>query len=194
MSASADTDRIFLSVPPEEVAQARALGACWDGTTKRWYLSSDAPAAMLSHWISPSEEKDDEQFTILSDEAYVAKTTVACQGCEAMMEVICIHCTSGIVRDDPIPGFTVSDISEVDEPLARQLKAWPSFRPGDPQLDEPAGYANYCPHCGSRQDDMFLHSEPDQPFFHIPDAHGSIELMPLTGVIRLTGDEHFSLD
>jgi hypothetical protein len=193
MSSSADADRIFLSVPPEEAAQARALGARWDGTTKRWYTSSDVPA-MLSRWISSSEEKDDEQFTILSDEAYVTKTTVACQECEAMIEVICIHCTSGTVRGDPIPGFTVSDIGEVDEPLARQLKAWPYFRPGVPQLDQPPGYANHCLHCGSRQDDMLLHSEPDQPFFHIPGPHGSIELTRLTGVIRLSGDEHFSLD
>jgi hypothetical protein len=194
MSASADADRIFLSVPPEEAAHARSLGAQWDGLAKRWYVSSDESVKMLSRWISSSEDPGEQRFTISSDEAFVAKTTCACQGCEATIEVICVHCKSGTVLDDPLPRFTVSDISEVDESLARQLKRWPHFREGRPQSGEPPGFGNHCPHCGVRQDDMLLHSEPGHPFFDIPHADGSIELTPLAGAIRLTGDEHFSLD
>jgi hypothetical protein len=29
-------------------------------------------------------------------------------------------------------------------------------------------FANHCPHCGSVQDDLYLHSEPGDAFFHIP--------------------------
>jgi hypothetical protein len=39
---------------------------------------------------------------------------------------------------------------------------------------------------------MYLHSEPDEPFFDILDAApGSIRLTPLTGTVRLSGDEDF---
>jgi hypothetical protein len=42
---------------------------------------------------------------------------------------------------------------------------------------------------------MYLHSEPDQPFFDIPSAsRASIELTPLTASIQLSGDEHFSIN
>jgi hypothetical protein len=50
-------------------------------------------------------------------------------------------------------------------------------------------------HCGPPQDDLYLHSEPDQPFFDIPHAApGSIKLTPLTGTIQLNGNEHFTVE
>ena len=42
-------------------------------------------------------------------------------------------------------------------------------------------------------DDMLLHSEPDHPFFEVPRV-GSVTLTPLSGVVRLSGDEHFLVD
>ena len=45
------------------------------------------------------------------------------------------------------------------------------------------------------QDDLYLHSEPDHPFFDIPHAPaGLIKLTPLSGTIRLGGGEHFSIE
>ena len=45
------------------------------------------------------------------------------------------------------------------------------------------------------QDDLYLHSEPDHPFFDIPHAPaGVIKLTPLSGTIRLGGGEHFSME
>jgi hypothetical protein len=42
---------------------------------------------------------------------------------------------------------------------------------------------------------MFLHDEPDTPFFDIPHAAaGSIKLIPLAGSILLSGDEHFAIE
>ena len=41
---------------------------------------------------------------------------------------------------------------------------------------------------------MYLHSEPDEPFFDIPRAApGIIKVTPLAGTIRLSGDEHFEV-
>jgi len=70
------------------------------------------------------------------------------------------------------------------------------FLPPESHPDSARGYyANHCSYCGAVLDDMYLHSEPDEPFFDIPGAApGSIKLTPLSGPIRLSGDEHFELD
>ena len=67
-----------------------------------------------------------------------------------------------------------------------------------PQLDTAGGeenyFANHCPHCGSLQEDLYLHSEPDQPFFSIPRAApGAVRLTRLEGRVELSGDESFEV-
>jgi len=52
-----------------------------------------------------------------------------------------------------------------------------------------------CRQCGVPQDDPELPAEPDAPFFDIPAAApGSIQLTALHGTVRLSGDEHFTIE
>lgn len=188
MRPGACVDRIYLYVPPEERAEVEAAGAHWDDLSKCWYVNEGESLAGLSKWL-PDDAADDG-YSISSDEAYVAATTVACCECQAEIEVICIYCQSGVASDEPLDQFTVSAISNLDDALGQQLEAWPSFR----YVKEEGLFSNHCPHCGARQDDMYLHSEPDQPFFCIPRAPaGSIRLTPLVGPIQLSGDESFEV-
>jgi hypothetical protein len=107
-----------------------------------------------------------------------------------MVEVICIHCESGIVSDEPLEQFTVSDIWAMDSALARQLEPWGFFK----GIEGGSGFANHCAHCGALQDDTYLHSEPDQPFFNIPRAApGRIVLTALVGRVQLSGNESFEV-
>ena len=185
--------RTYLYVPPEEKAEAQALGACWDADSKRWYIDSGEPSTKYSRWLPDAEHG--EEFTITSTEAYVAAATTPCQRCHSAIQVICIHCASGTVCGEPLDRFTVSDVWSVDDSLARQLARWPNYRKVIVEHAEDAYFANHCPACGAPQEDMYLHSEPDEPFFDIPGAvPGSIELTPLAGSIQLSGDEHFQLD
>jgi hypothetical protein len=186
--------RTYLFVPPEESAEVRALGASWDADSKLWYIPADDSAANFSRWLLPSQDQDDE-FTITSSDAYVAAATVPCQRCRSSIEVICIHCGSGTVSGEPLSGFTVSDIWAMDEDLVRQLRPWPGFREVRDPGEEASSFANHCPRCGALQEDLYLHSEPDDPFFDIPRAPpGSIKLTPLVGPVRLSGDEHFEVE
>ena len=83
----------------------------------------------------------------------------------------------------------------MDEDLTRQLQPWPTYRPMQGIDGAPGDFANHCPRCGTPQEDLYLHSEPDQPFFDIPHtAPGSIKLTPLIGTIRLSGNEHFTVE
>ena len=167
----------------------QALGARWDADSKRWYIDSGEPSAKYSRWLLEAEQEED--FTITSTDAYVAAAATACQRCRSPIEVICIHCASGRVSGDPLSQFTVADITAVSGSLAHQLARWPNYR----QVAEGGYFANHCPSCGAAQDDMYLHSEPGEPFFDIPGAAPrSIELTPLAGSIELSGDEHFRVD
>jgi hypothetical protein len=132
-----------------------------------------------------------ESYNIVSHEACVVATTVCCQHCGASIEVICIHCFGGTVRGEPLEQFTVSDIRATDDALADQLALWPHFRKA-----ADGSFANYCTRCGEAQDDMLLHSEPEQPFFDVPVAivSGQLTCTPLLGTIRLNGDEHSLVD
>jgi hypothetical protein len=187
-------DRTYLFVPPEEKAEVQSLGAQWDTDKKCWYIGPTQSPTKFSRWLPPFEDHEEEEFPIVSDEAFVAATTIPCHQCGTPIEVICIHCITGTSSDEPLTLFTVSDIYAMDEALIRQLKPWPTFRPIRTRNADPGSFANHCPHCDAIQDDLDLHSEPDSPFFDIPNAPpDSIDLTPLTGTIHLSGDEHFMI-
>ena len=170
----------------------QALGARWDGDSKRWYTESNDPEARFSRWLPGAES--DEEFTIVSTAAYVATATIPCQDCHSPIEVICIHCKSGTASGDPLTQFTISNVRAIDDSLSRQLRPWRNFRQVKAADGEADYFANHCPDCSALQDDMYLHSEPDEPFFDIPRAApDAVKLIPLGGTIRLSGDEHFEV-
>jgi hypothetical protein len=189
------TDRFYLEVSEADEAEARALGARRDEKSRRWYIGSGENEEDFSRWLpADAGAEEDEEFTITSDRAYVAAATAPCQNCRAPIEVICIYCEDGIVMGEPLTEFTVSNIRAVDSALAAQLTAWPAFREVHDHSDDESYFANHCSRCGAPQEDLYLHSEPDQPLFSIPRAEpGAVRLTPLAGRIRLSGDESFEV-
>jgi hypothetical protein len=182
--------RTYLFVPPEERAEVEALGAQWDSANKCWYVDG-APSSSLARWSSRTEE---DEYGIISDDAYVASTRIPCPHCGQETEVIGIHCLSGTVLDEPLERFTVSDIRAIDEVLLLELQRWPHFRRAT-EGDAIGEFANHCAACGDVIGDMDLHSEPDHVFFDIVHAQDSaITLVPLPQTIRLSGNEHFLID
>jgi hypothetical protein len=137
---------------------------------------------------------DEQEFTINSDQAFVAATTVSCWNCHSDIEVICIFCESGTASGEPLTQFSISHVWVMDSALAQQLVAWPNFRKVYTAGSQESYFANHCPHCGSLQEDLYLHTEPDEPFFDIPHAApGVVKLTPLVGRVQLSGDESFEI-
>jgi Domain of unknown function (DUF5710) len=186
-------DRTYLYVPPEEKVEVQAAGAHWDARLKCWYIGPGEDRARFARWLGARD--GDPMLTIASDRAFVASAVTPCCRCGEPIEVICIYCETGTAAGEPLTRFTVTDVLAVDEVLARQLASWSGYRPiDDPDPDGPR-YANHCPHCGAEQDDRDLHTEPGEPFFDIPhSAPSAVRLTPLTGQIRLSGDEHFTIE
>jgi hypothetical protein len=185
-------ERTYLYVPPEEGPEVEALGARWDAKSKTWYLGPDADASRFTKWLTDGQ--DDGQYTILSERAFVASASAPCWKCHLNIEVICIYCESGIASGEPLVQFSISNVWATDSGLAQQLEPWRTFRNVYSAGDQESYFANHCPHCGALQDDLYLHSEPDQPFFDIPhSAPGTVKLTPLVGRIQLSGDESFEI-
>ena len=183
----ATVDRRYLYVPPEEATQVKALGAHWDDRLKCWFILDGQEPTHFARWLGDNDPAED--FAIISDEAFVAAATVACWSCQANIEVICIYCESGIVSGEPLSRFTVQGLRGPDSALAKQLDRWSSFK-----VDAEGVYANHCAHCGEVQDDLYLHSEPDHPFFDIPSAPpASIRLTQLAGRVQMSGDDSFEI-
>jgi hypothetical protein len=186
--------RIYLYVPPEEKAQVEALGARWDAQAMCWYIGSGDDRTPFSQWLPDADGQESEEFSIASDDAYVAVATAPCQQCGSSIEVICIYCESGTVHDEPLTRFTVSNICAVDSDLAAQLAPWATFRESQGEAAPANSLANHCPRCGAPQEELYLHSEPGDPFFSIPRAApGTVRLVRLAGHVRLSGDESFEI-
>jgi hypothetical protein len=182
--------RTYLFVPPEERAEVEQLGAQWDSTNKRWFVEG-VPSSSLARWSSILEE---DEYSTISNDAYVASTSIPCPHCGQETEVIAIYCLSGTVLDEPLERFTISDIRAVDEALLQGLKRWPSFR-RTTEGDAFGDFANHCAACGDVIGDIKLHSEPEHVFFDIVHAvDGAVTLVPLMRTIRLSGNEHFVID
>jgi hypothetical protein len=183
-------DRTYLFVPPEERSEVEALGARWDTAAKSWYVDG-VPSLGLARW---SSQLGHDEYSIESNDAFVASTRIKCPHCSQETEVICIHCRSGKVLEESLERFTIADISAMDDALLQELKRWPNFRPatGGDAIGE---FANHCTACDEVIGDIDLHSEPDQAFFDIEHAaDGSVKLASLPRTIRLSGNEHFVID
>jgi hypothetical protein len=78
--------------------------------------------------------------------------------------------------------------------MASQLARWPQFRRGSSPTAPVGCFANHCSNCNAPQEDMYLHDEPDDPFFsiiHFPPQ--TLQLTPLVGPIHFSGSYHFPI-
>ena len=55
--AATQKQRTYLNVPYPERHQAKALGAKWDGTAKRWYAPANVDIAPLQKWVTEPDNK-----------------------------------------------------------------------------------------------------------------------------------------
>ena len=182
-------NRTYLYVAFEEFDELRSLGASWDTEAKCWYIGPEANRSHFGRWLPPGAEEGYDDYSIVSADAYVASARTNCWRCHTLTEVACIYCASGEVAGVRYEQFSVSNISAVHPELERQLAPWPNFR----FCEYAAGTftrLNHCSHCGVRQEDYDLHGEPGGVFFSLRGAEpGTIDLTPLTGLVRMSGDE-----
>ena len=119
-------NRTYLYVSPEEQHEVKALGAHWDNRLKCWYVDGNENSARFAKWLDEDDCGDD--FTISSDEAFVAAATIACWQCHTSIEVICIYCESGTVSEEPLTTIPSSAFPALSLLRSNSLR-WPgAFR------------------------------------------------------------------
>jgi Domain of unknown function (DUF5710) len=116
-------DHLYLRVPPGDRKEVETLRARWDPDHLCWYLEPGDDRTRFSKWLPREYSREDEEFSITSEQAFVASTTIPCQKCASAIEVVCVFCESGTVDDKPLAQFTVSNMSAVDAALAAKLAA-----------------------------------------------------------------------
>ncbi len=187
-------DRTYLYVPVEESAQARARGALWDSERKCWYIDRLQDPQPYRRWIDgdPTGSSSESEYSIVSDQACVARARTRCWRCHAEIEVLSIYCHSGWVDGDRYEEFTVSNITAIDDSLRQQLERWPLFRFGYNKSADGRCLTNHCPRCRVVQADYYLHCEPGGAFFMVKGAPaGAIALERLSGRVCMDGDQGF---
>jgi len=183
-------DRILLYVPFEEAGEAENAGALHDPDSKCWYIRPDQERQRFRRWLRRGMQAED--YTILSEDAYIAVTSTPCWRCGSPTEVICIYCASGEVCGQAHREFTVSNVTAIEPTLRQQLARWPNFRLVSRASAVERCFENHCDHCGAGQDDRFLHAEPGGVFFApSTGSPASVQLVRLPGRVRFSGDEGF---
>ena len=188
---SLDMNRTYLYVPYEERDEVEALGAHWDDDSKCLYIEREDKSP-FRRWLPPDPSQCssvETEYSIISDHAGIVSANIACQSCRCDIEVICIYCEKGLIGGEECAKFSVSNITAVDEALARQLWQWPNFRFDPGEAFDGECFVNHCPHCGMRQDEYSLHCEPEGAFFKIRERPASLRFTPLDGVIQVNGIE-----
>ncbi|HTY95063.1 MAG TPA: hypothetical protein VMC02_14310 [Steroidobacteraceae bacterium] len=134
----------------------------------------------------------ERDYRILSDEALVVSGRVRCWHCQVETEVICLYCQSGFIDGEATLDFSISNVSDIDEALRRQLSPWPKFHPTRRRGAALGGFANHCANCGKPQEDFYLHCQPGGIFFSFQDpVSQDLRIHALHGPVRLSGDEGF---
>ncbi len=166
--------RIDLNVPYHEKDEARRLGARWDAKKKVWFLPDGADASALRRWIPETLE-----INLRSGRYFILKTERICWKCGASTAVYAFglpvgHETLEVYDDDGDgPGtWEKAEMSAVpsyitfltEEPRRRIQGMTPCYRLDFSQTTKSCYWMNHCEHCGMKQGDFELFSEPDEAF------------------------------
>ncbi len=144
---------LLLNVPYAEKDEAKALGARWDNTLKKWYVEDYRHYPDFYKWITPEPEV---LKYIIHKSVYVIEAVRTCHKCNS---------------DTPVIGFgfknfVLDETMSVFYDFTDALRLVAFFEPMPEMLLKfvKEKYANGCIHCGTLQGKYFLFEEIDSPF------------------------------
>lgn len=165
---------LMINVPYAEKDEAKSLGAKWNPTLKKWYVSKREDYHKFSKWILNGREA----VHILCDYFYIVEGIHKCFKCNKQTKVIGFGVQKFFevldpeeyegddnfyYEDDDI--HIVSHISPLSTELLNKLKEKYNYYEGYSKTMNSSYLANHCSNCKVIQGDFFLFSEVDSPFF-----------------------------
>lgn len=180
--------RVDLNVPFSEKDRAKALGARWDAAGKTWFVPDGVNPEPFAEWIEgPSAE-----FNARSDRYFIAKGMHSCWKCGKDTTVFGFLLPPGheqLNMDDDDPGkdewVSMDDYCTVDyvekllpAVLSRIRAMAPRYQRDFSKTTQDSYFMNHCDHCGMKQGDFNLFSEPGSCFFPTNEAEAAqVELI-----------------
>lgn len=125
---------------------------------------------------------------------YLLSSTIECYACD---EVTIVHCiaASGVTEEDEPDEVGVrlrllSNVEQIDNAISAKLSEMaPPYHTNRSMTQGRRVWMNHCVHCGAKQGDFDLHSEPDGPFFaYEGGVHVVKELLLANGVFTFDAD------
>lgn len=153
---------LSLDVPYEEKDQAKALGAWWDTSCKKWTVSNPRDYYKFKKWIKGN--------VILSDCFYLVESKTNCWRCHKETKVLAIGVESimeicGEPTEFENDGIHIaSGFESLPEYVLNYIKKHYPIKNRFSKTINKSYLSNGCEHCDALQGDWFLFNEPDSPF------------------------------
>lgn len=161
---------LFLNVPFIEKDEAKALGAKWDPTAKKWYVEDYHHYTDFKKWIIKNNRM--EQY-IICKAVYVVEVQHTCKKCKRQIPIIAFGFRNYISLYKEM--FTYLDYTDkvhivpffkpMPDAILQFVKEKYSFDKHYTKRIKKEYYANCCKYCGSIQKEYDLFEDFDSPFW-----------------------------
>lgn len=160
---------LLLEVPYEEKDEAKLLGAKWNASLKKWYVSDPKSYDKFRKWL------DDK--TIICNYLYIVEGKRICWKCKRETTVIALAIKDYYENDyDEMSKqyhyrwrtgsmCLIEDINSIPEKLQEYLDKIYNFKKRYSYTVKDKYLANGCQFCNALQGNQYLFDEPDSPFF-----------------------------
>jgi len=201
--------KIYMAVPFAEKDNAKALGAKWDATLKKWYYEGPVyNYVKFAKWIACGRE----ETTIACGYIYILESIQICFRCKKPTRVVGLgigeHVMLFMGEDGHYEIEVAEDMAEYDEAIH---VAWANDEHAIPKalleylqqnynvhkgFSRTAGecFANHCDNCGVIQGNFFLFGEDSPLTALIPDGSQLQEKFQKIKIFSIGIDEDLVLD
>lgn len=162
---------LLLSVPYEEKNEAKKNGALWDRELKKWYVTDDSRQPYFLNW-NKYFKKWLPEHNLLCRDLYIFKMYRQCRKCGKFTPVICLATKDAYTLFDGKDTYEryqslqlLSYVDKIPSELATYLKDNFKYFPSSSFDNEKPYHINHCEHCGSVQEDFYLHELPEEAFY-----------------------------
>lgn len=163
---------LFLNVPYEEKDKAKALGAKWNPSAKKWYVEKKEDYPKFWDWIL------NDGLIVVCDHIYLLEGKRNCFKCGKETKVIGFGVEEFFLWDDyddndnPLYEYRneneiniVGTIDNLPHYILEYVQSKYNYKMKYSNTTKQTAMSNCCEHCNSLQGSFFLFEEVDSPFF-----------------------------
>lgn len=189
--------RLYLNVPYQQKDEAKALGAKYNGTVKKWYADKDYEK--FSKWIL----KNTGSTLFASNYIFIVEGVRECWKCSKPTRVVCLGVSEYLKFFDygegvqyKLVGNTfhpelhigwIENENKIPPKLLKYLVDNYTVKTSRSNTARKNLFSNHCEHCGALQGNNYLFDEGDPPFQFWYTDKDSSELIKQASELKIFG-------